>query len=972
MDLSSPQIVFDHRLESIEDLLRQRRFADAAKALAEIDATELAGRQHELGLYHSLQTDCENHQGNYQRAVEHGLKAARILADYPVNRRYGRIQLLLSKAYYAVGDMKNAEIRARDSLAAYRRASDSNGQIDALNQLAGITYLRCGYAEAASCLEEAISGVAEDPRKVAQLSGNLARTQIRTGQWELAEENLKSAIIGNNEYGAEMSQAMNRLSLGMLQTRRRQFTLAQRSLDDALEIISRLDLKRERVIYAEYAGELALEKGDLFKAKAILTDAYHKGIMLAPSSALVSQSARRLAEVELALDNFDEAMKFAQKSLETSLQLGEKIEIGLSRSVIARVFLARGDGAAAEEHIAQAVDILREVGDPYELGRTLLSLAEVGMAAEAVEYERVRAALDQARRLFRRLKSEYWVAETEFKAGVFACQWGDLARGFKKLSRAERSFRHLKENVRVRAVSRFLRSLSDQAVALSTSDKNEYKVFGRLAMPGEDTDLHSLELQGVLETLSRRLNGHRALILVPGHEEPSLVSSVPLDEAHTRRFEEGFSNLLGQEISKTRPTLVLDCRRDPFINGLFSDSPDVICSVVVVPFKTSGGVTGYLYVDRLSRDNGIDPFNQSELNFTVGYADLVGFKWTELIKNQLLQDNQRLKSQLQKEASFPNLITHSAAMLRMLAQVRQVIDSNITISVEGETGSGKDVLARAIHYNSVRRDKRFISVNCAALPESLLESELFGYKRGAFTGADRDKAGLFEEADGGTFFLDEIADMPLSIQAKVLRILEEKEVVRLGETIPRKVDVRIVSATNKDLRIMMDSGQFRQDLYYRLSAMSFRLPPLRERKEDIPLLINHFLEGTGKRVGGEVLRMLMAYDWPGNVRELENEIKKMSLLSADNEVIGEEVVSSRVSGVASDQETMSDSVAAEPVFDAQYSLYDYLAEHEKKYIVQALREKHGVKKHAAALLNIPESTLRLKIKQYDIDLDRLN
>jgi transcriptional regulator with PAS, ATPase and Fis domain len=340
----------------------------------------------------------------------------------------------------------------------------------------------------------------------------------------------------------------------------------------------------------------------------------------------------------------------------------------------------------------------------------------------------------------------------------------------------------------------------------------------------------------------------------------------------------------------------------------------------------------------------------------------------------LMEDNRRLKAQLQKQAAFPNFITQSSKVLEMLAQIRQVIDSNISISIEGETGCGKDLLARAIHYNSMRRNKRFISVNCAALPETLLESELFGYKRGAFTGADRDKSGLFEEADGGTFFLDEVADMPLSIQAKVLRVLEEKELVRLGETVPRKVDVRILSATNKDLKEQMAKGLFRQDLYYRLSALSYSLLPLRDRKEDIPLLVNHFLEGTSKRISADVMRSLVVYDWPGNVRELENEIKKLVLLAGESEEISLDVLSAKIVG-------SSKSVAAVPIpeeaseeviFGENYSLYDYLAFWEKRFILKSLKDNRGVKKHAAAALNIPESTLRLKIKQYDIDMDRLD
>ncbi len=979
MHLSSPKIIFDKRLLAIEEQFRQRKYRLALEELQQLEEKQFESQPHELGLYQLLVADGSFYKGDYRRAVECGLSAAKILAGYPLNRRYGRVQLVLSKAYYALGDMKNAEIRARDALAAYRRASDVPGQVDSMNQLAGVAYIRCRYATAENFLNDAVEMVADNPRHVAQLTGNLGRTRIRTGRWTQAEKDLTTAIKHNHDNHSEISEAMNLLSLGLLQLRRREFAVAQRSLDNALDIVSRLDLKRERVIYLEYAGELAFEKGDIFKAKAILNEAYHRGMLLAPASALVSQSGRRLAEVELALDNFDEAMKYAQKSLDLSLTLGEKLEAGLSRGVIARVFLARDDLESALEHILQAIEVLREVGDPYELAKTLLVAAEIGVAVQPDNGDSVRAVLEEAYRLFRKLKLPYWMHESDFRAGVHACQRGDLANGFKKLSRAEKGFLALEANVKVRAVSKFLRSLSEQAVALSLSEENEFKIFGNMVTPAEYSDLKSSAMDTILQVLLQRTAGDRAIIYVPDSDGDRVIASFPLESDQARRFAESFDNLLGEEVSPVRPTLVLDCRRDPFINGLFRDQVEIVSSVMVIPFNTGEGSVSYLYVDRLSEDNGLNPFDQTGLNFAVGFSDLIAFKWTEIQKNKLLEDNRRLKSQLMREAAFPNIVTRNAEMLQMLAQVRQVVDSNISISIEGDTGSGKDLLARAIHYNSCRREKRFITVNCAALPESLLESELFGYKRGAFTGADRDKPGLFEEADGGTFFLDEIADMPLSIQAKVLRILEEKEILRLGETAARKVDVRIISATNRNLKEQMNSGLFRQDLYYRLSAMTFRLPPLCERREDIPLLVNHFLEGTGKTVSPEAMKLLVAFDWPGNVRELDNEIKKLVLLAGDENEIIPEIVSRKLIAATGDSHSDGNgsgltipSATGQVDFDQSYGLYDYLADHEKVFIVRALRERNGVKKHAAALLSIPESTLRLKIKQYNIDLNRLD
>ncbi len=975
MELSSPKISFDNRLLAIEEQFRQRKYSLALRELEALSESEFQTHTHELGLFLSLKSNGAYHQGNYRSSLEYGLKSAGILADFPLNKSFGRVQLILSRSYAAIGELKNAEIRARDALAAFRRGADEVGQVDSLNELARIAYIRCDYRASVEFLQDAINTLSDNPRKVAQLTGNLGTLKVHTGQWAEAEQDLKAALKFNSKSHFETARAVNLLSLGFLNLRLRRFNESRRQLESALEITERLDLKREKVIALKYLGELAHERGDGFRAKALLTNAYQSGLLLAPGSALVSQAARRLAEAELSLDNFDDAMKYGQKALELSLALGEQTEVGLARRVIARVFAARSEWVDALENIQQATEILKKVGDPYELGRTLVVASEIFIKADQNDRRTIRSMYDEAHRLFRKLRLDYWIAEADFKTGVFACQQGELSVGFKKLSRAERQFASLDENVRVRAVNKFLQSLSEQAVALSVSQENEFKIFGNLISPDELSELKSSQIEEILSILVKKTNAARALMYLPENKSDTVIASMPLSKHQSKKFADKFEGLLGEEISKVKPTLNLDCRRDPFINDLLSDIPDVVASIIVVPFKMTDGTMSFLYLDRLTSDNTLNPFGQNDLNFAVGFSDLIAFKWAEIQKNKLLEDNRRLRDQLREQTSFPNIITQNHAMLEVLSQVRQVVDSSISISIVGETGSGKDLLAQAIHYNSNRRDKRFVSVNCAALPESLLESELFGHRRGAFTGADRDKPGLFEEADGGTFFLDEIADMPLSIQAKILRVLEVKEIIRLGETQPRKVDVRIISATNKDLKQQMDARLFRQDLYYRLSALSFRLPPLRERKEDIPLLMGHFLEGSGKQLSAEVMQMFIAYDWPGNIRELENEIKKTVLLAGDQELVTAQVISPRLRGSVSEepQSPIPDMSAKTDIeFSETYSLYDYLAGHERRFIIRALRDKRGVKKHAAALLNIPESTLRLKIKQYNIDVKNLD
>ncbi len=974
----SQSLSFDGRLLAIEELFRQHQNQAAITDLSLLTEAEFAASEHELGLFLLLQAEKSYIEGHYRQAIESGLKAARILADLPLNRRYGAVQRHLSKSYSAVGDLRNADIRARDALAAFRRASDQVGQVDSLNELGRVAFIRSEYRMALGFLTEALELVQNNPRKRLQIVGNIGRIRLQLGEWPEAETALTEALSYSEAHNEEFSQAANLLSLGYLALRRRQFALASKQLDKAHVVITRIDAKREAIIYLEYAGELAYEKGEYFRAKAILNDAYSKGTLLAPNSALISQTVRRLAEVELALDNVGEAMKYAQKALDLSIELGEKAEIAMAKHAIARVFAAQNKQDDANEYIRQALDLLRELGDPYEYARAHVSFIDILMTDRNASREHVRSVGEQAIRLFKQLKSEYWIAETEFRTGMLSCQGGDLGSGFRHLSRAERIFSALDESARVRAVNRLLTTLSEQAVALSISSENEYKIFGNLFTPAEYSQIKEGELKNILEIVRVRTGSDRAIMLAQEAGQRVLVSTFDMTPSGEQKFKAGFERLVGQEISKTRPTLLIDCRRDPFIKELFAEMPVVVACILVVPFTLSDGSSGFLYLDKLTNTNSINTFSQVELNFAVGFSDLIAYKFTEFQKNRLLEDNRRLTTQLMEKVAFPNIITQNREMLDILAQVRQIVNSNISVSIEGETGCGKDLLARAIHFNSDRKESRFISVNCAALPETLLESELFGYHRGAFTGADRDKAGLFEEANGGTFFLDEIGDMPLNVQAKILRVLENKEIVRLGETQPRKVDVRVISATNRDLKELMASGQFRQDLYYRLSALSFRLPPLRERKEDIPLLIANLLSGSGKRLHPAALQKLIAYDWPGNIRELDNEIKKLVLLSGDAEEIGTNLLSTRIDSsacvapvpITHSSNGNGNGNGSEVTFSESFTLYDYLNNHERRFIMKAMQESGGVKKHAAARLNIPESTLRLKLKQHNIDPDQ--
>lgn len=969
---SHHKIDFDRRLLEIEELFRQRKPDIAGEALKTLRESGFSPEGFELGLYNLLEARGFFNAGDYTESIKLCEQANGLLSSSAFHGRVGRVQWLLYKNYSALGNLNRAEICIRDAYAFFRRIDDQKGMIDALNGLGKLAFIKSDFNKAAQYVNDSIELSKGDNIRMARLIGNLGRIEIHTGDWKSAEHNLKTSLKLAHELKQPISVVRDHLSLGYLNLRQRLFILAARELKSASMIIEKNDLCRESIILLEYEGELAFEMGDIVGARKILLKAHDQSRELACESTLVTQIGRRLALVEQALENIDDALRIAQKALDLSIRLEEKTEIGLCRIVIAEIFASRKNYNSALDYCQEGLEIIREVGDKYDLSRTLLTVAKIYAGSGEKNGNSIIKLYDEAFRLFNSLKLFYWSAECRFKQGIFCCEHANISRGFKNLYEAEKIFEKISERTRIRSIQLYMQELSKLAVDVSLSSENEYKIFGNYFSEREYGDIKAGQIEEILNILAIRTKAERVIIYSIGQNEINILSQANLSRHHQKKFAQQFEELLGEEINSEKPTLMFDTRRDPFINDLLqTEKGKVISSILVTPLRLRNEITGYLYLDRLSSNGTVKPFGQNELNFVVGLADLISFKMAEYDKTVLEADNKRLKAQLLEKATFPNIITQNKSLLEMLSRVQQVIDADISLSIEGETGSGKDLLSKTIHYSSNRRDKRFISVNCAALPETLLESELFGYKKGAFTGADRDKTGLFEEADGGTFFLDEIADMPLTIQAKVLRILEEKEIVRLGETKPYQVDVRIISATNKDLKVEMEAKRFRQDLYYRLTALCFRIPPLRERREDILLLIRHFA-GDKIKFTPDTMKMMVAFDWPGNVRELENEVKKLVLLSGETGLIDSSLLSGKIIKASGNSDGRELEINTNIDFSDKYSLYDYLAEYEKRFIIKALRDQNGVKKHAAAFLNIPESTLRLKIKQYSIDSSGLN
>ena len=336
-------------------------------------------------------------------------------------------------------------------------------------------------------------------------------------------------------------------------------------------------------------------------------------------------------------------------------------------------------------------------------------------------------------------------------------------------------------------------------------------------------------------------------------------------------------------------------------------------------------------------------------------------------KTEMSDQNQTPLAQVNEECGFHNIIGQSRKMREVFDLVRKVADCDSTILLNGETGTGKGMVARAIHNRSKRRDKPFISINCGAIPENLLESELFGHVRGAFTGATSSKQGKFELADGGTILLDEIGDMSSDLQVKVLKVLEEGEFEQVGGSKTLKVDVRIIAATHRDLSEEVQKGNFREDLYYRLYVIPMMLPALRDRKSDIPYLISHFMEHSNqkndrdvKEITEEALAMMMSYSWPGNVRELKNMVERLVVLKGSGKISARDLPLELKS-----THKLEPSATIE-ISDEGICLNSAVTEFEKALILQSLEKTKWVKNKAAKLLHLNRTTLVEKIKRHHL------
>ncbi len=479
---------------------------------------------------------------------------------------------------------------------------------------------------------------------------------------------------------------------------------------------------------------------------------------------------------------------------------------------------------------------------------------------------------------------------------------------------------------------------------------------------------HSLHL--VLEALERHHSMFRSTVALLRQDSDELYieasNGISVDGQRAQyRVGEGIT---GRVVESGKPIVVPQVSREPMLLNRAAQRKGLKeeLTFICVPIVLGRRRVGALGVDlRFKRDRDYD----RSVKFLRVVAGMIAQavrvqNLVEAETQRLVEENIHLREELRERYDFSNMVGNSGAMRQVYEQITQVAGTNTTVLIRGESGTGKELIAHAIHYGSPRAKKPFVKVSCAALPDTLIESELFGYEKGAFSGAQTRKKGRFELAEGGTLFLDEIGDLNLPTQIKLLRVIQAREFERLGSTETINVNVRLIAATNKDLEKAIAEGTFREDLYYRLNVFAIFVPPLRERKPDVMALSDHFLEKYAREHGKNIRRistpaidMLMSYHWPGNVRELENTMERAVLVCDGNVIHGHHLPPTLQTAEASGTVT-------------KVSLGEAVASYEKDLIQDALKTTRGNRAKAARLLSATERIINYKIKNYGIDCKR--
>ncbi|MGH7730716.1 MAG: sigma 54-interacting transcriptional regulator [Candidatus Eiseniibacteriota bacterium] len=912
--------------------------------------------------------------GRYRRARRYALYAYQTLRNTDDHRTVAQAGVSIGLCCARLGAATEAIEWLQNAAATFRRIDDADGLVTALNNL-GLVYKNLReWREATRFLEQALkiderAGLYARMRPTNQ---NLGLIRYCLGQWELAEENFRRSLQISRDTGHLQGEAQALLALGRLARRRRQFDRAQEQFRRALELADRVGAHRETALAREFMAEVSLDLGHPADALALLEPALEDARISAPQGDLVMELEGRVGLTLLHLGRIEEAQGHLLCGLALSERLGDRLEQALAERSLARLEAIRGNATGLEMKIRAATRTFEELNENYELATTLAAWGELTLLLPAgqrlrVPLEPIAEGARRAAVLFRELGVVAPAADAMLTLARLEAEREHFDHAVAMLELAEQWLREVGDAEAEGRAAALRRELEQQYVAVSISSCNEFRALEEANRLFRDTaDMDGLLAQAVKFAVEHS-GGDRGFVAFSSTgQRLDVVAQHGLGRDRARRILQTIEGMVGHRTADSGPLFSSRVSADPRFSGALGGALESVGSLVCVPLNFPSQAVGLVYVDRFS-DSLLGAFKQRDLNLLAVLANSAAVAIVEAQRSLLLQENQVLRQQLKPTPGMDRVISQSREMSEILTLLSKVGDSAATVLFMGETGTGKGLLAQVVHEMSKRRDHAFVQVNCAALPEQLLESELFGYVHGAFTGALRDKTGLFEEAEGGTIFLDEIEKVPESVQAKLLHVLDRGEIRPVGATRNRSVNARVICATGCDLRERIKEGRFLEDLFYRLNDITVRVPPLRERREDILVLARHFLAQFSRQMekplngfAPEVLRVFLDGEWRGNVRELEKVVKRMVVLADEGATLGLSLLPAE----------MRESAGGDQERPAGRALRSNVAQLERRMIAEALERVRWNKARASRELGLSYPTLLSKIRTLKIERRR--
>jgi DNA-binding NtrC family response regulator/tetratricopeptide (TPR) repeat protein len=901
--------------------------------------------------------------GAIEKALHEASAAYRLLRTSDDHREVGRVQRLIATCYARLGRKDEAEQYFLDSLSSYRRIDDAVGESYVLNSLGLFHKDACRFSRATHFFVRALAlcdklGLTQHRVRVTL---NLGITYLKSRNFAQAISEFDKARKMSLGSGDDQLYIRSTLMLGLAQARKGEFPAAEKHLLEARVIGERRGYGREIALADEYLGDLMVARGDLDGALENYSTSLARAKKMSLEGDIVAEVLRRETEVFLMQRKLEEVLSVGARALEVARKGGEVYEIGFVERAIGLAHALLGNDEEAERNIAASIQTFREANNPYEANRAALMFSEHLLARGGDRgLLRARKLMSGALAYFEQSEEYRDMAESHLLMARIERELKNRDDCLLHMYEAQRLAEDLRDRNLIRRVRRLRRSMEDEiAVALSA--------------PAEGA--------GVASELSRSFARNPHLVTVLDYLLGDLMNKIT--------FEHGFVSLFANGNGARKITvLARHGMTDPVSRQLTewflargeADASESALLTDVLHDKRSMGIRdilpgreGPLYFHPLCRNrepfgllffqadgaSGMPPRLGQVPDVVATYAGFIDF----LVQGSIVPIDTRTQDAEAKRASdLRHFITRNERMLRILSLAEKVAHSDSSVLLMGETGTGKGLIAQAVHNLSPRREKKFVHVNCAALPETILESELFGHVKGSFTGAICDKKGLLAEADGGTIFLDEIGRTSLVLQGKLLQFLDTRKVRPVGSNEMIPVNVRILFASKCDLLTMCRRGEMLEDFYYRINDFPITIPPLRERVEDIHLLAEYFLKvytgQMGKRVRGfsdEALSLLAGYEWPGNVRELEKIVKRAVILAEDDGVVTPDVINFDDTGAGAGTAGIH-----------RLSLPVRIKDLEKRIISESLIRNGWNRSLAAGELGISYPTLLKKIRDLSI------